>query len=314
VDRLRIREPRPGTALLLQLGTWVFCLSLSADTVYLTPSADTTLLQAYPANNFGGNEYLNSGTTQNFATNRALLKFNVAAALPRGAKITGAALTIAVVGTPADGNAPSNFLLHRMLRDWGEGNKSGHPPQQAGLGQPATANEATWQDRFAFTTNVWAAPGAAPGLDFMTNISAETYVYGIDFSPYTFNSTSFTVADVQGWLNQPQSNFGWLLVSQGENSYFSARRFASREDANRAPVLVVDYFVPRINRVTMAGNAVNMQFLAEPGQAYTVEYNGSAEPAGWLVLTNISPLPAQTNVLVQDGVTSAQRYYRLSLP
>ncbi len=300
--------------MLLQFGIWTAGPSLRADTIYLTPSADTTLLQDYPANNFGDNEYFNSGTTQNFKTNRALLKFNVTAAVPRGAKITGATLTLAVVGTPVDGNTPSNFLLHRMLREWGEGNKRGHPPQQSGLGQPATTNEATWQDRFAFTTNAWAAPGAAPGLDFATNISAETYVYGIEFSPYTFVSTALITADVQAWLNQPESNFGWLLRSQAETSDFSARRFASREDTNRSPVLAVDYFVSRISQATLAGNAVNIQFTAEAGQTYTVEYNDSVTAAGWLELTNIPPPTAQTNIVVRDNLTSTPRYYRLYLP
>jgi len=243
-----------------------------------------------------------------------LLRFNVVAALPRGAKITGAALTVAVVGTPVDGDTPSNFILHRMLRDWGEGNKSGHPPQQIGLGQPATTNEATWQDRFAFTTNAWATPGAALGLDFVTNISSETYVYGINFSPYTFDSTGLMIADVQGWLNQPQSNFGWMMRTQDETSDFSARRFASREDTNRSPVLAVDYFVPRISQVTISGNVANIHFTAEAGQAYTVEHNNLATSAGWLVLTNIAPAAAQANIVAQDIVASAQRYYRLSLP
>src|SRR5256885_15488484 len=80
---------------------------LPAETAYLTPSADTALLEHYPSNNAGAQLYLNSGTTQIFTKNRAVMKFNVAAQLPPGAKITTASLTLEVVGEPVDGNAPT---------------------------------------------------------------------------------------------------------------------------------------------------------------------------------------------------------------
>src|SRR6266404_3180413 len=130
---------------------FLFVTALRAETITLTPVADTSLLEAFPTNNFGGNEYFNSGTTQNYTANRGLLKFDLAAALPPNAKITAVTLTLEVVRTPVDGDNPSTFRLHRLLRDWGEGNKRGHPPQQSGLGQPATTNEATFLHRFAFT-------------------------------------------------------------------------------------------------------------------------------------------------------------------
>jgi hypothetical protein len=49
------------------------------------------------------------------------------------------------------------------------------------------------------------------------------------------------VADVQGWLNNPKSNFGWMLISESEDTRFTARRFGSREDPNNAPLLDVQY-------------------------------------------------------------------------
>jgi len=286
----------------------------NAETVALRPSADTSLMQNYPSNNFGGNEYFISGTTQNYTTNRALLKFDVAAAVPRGSRILAATLTVDVIGEPAEPGVPSNFALHRLICDWGEGNKSGHPPQQIGLGKPATTNEATWFDRFAFTTDAWSSPGAARGVDFSTNVSSEAYVYGTDFSPYLFDTTPQMVADTQLWLNQPATNFGWLLLTQDETSHFTARRFASREDTNRAPILTLDYAPPRIDSIVVSSGWVTLRFHVEPGGSNVVQFSDALNPASWQTLTNIPPLDASTDVSVTCPATNAARCFRLWLP
>jgi hypothetical protein len=301
--------------LLLTFALWILsCGScvVRAETALLTPIADTTLLEVFPTNNFGGNEYFNSGTTQNYTTNRGLMKFDIAGSIPSGATITYVSLTLEVVWSPVDGDTPSNFSLHRLRRDWGEGNKKGHPPQQSGLGQPATINEATWFHRFAFTSNTWALPGGAAGIDYEPASSSETFIYGMNFSPYLFDSTPRMMADVQTWLDKPEDNFGWMLLTDSETNNFTARRFASREDAFKAPVLAVDYFgPPRIERIVLNGESVNLHFVAEAGRAYAVEYCNFLEGTDWLTLTNISPQPATTNLVVPDDVSAGQRYYRL---
>lgn len=293
----------------------IFAFSLitaSAETVYLAPTADTTLLEAFPTNNFGGNEYFNSGTTQNFTTNRALLKFDLLSALPTNAKITSATLTVEVVGNPVAGDLPSSFGLHRVLRDWGEGNKAGHPPQQPGLGQAATAGEATFLHRFAFTTNTWATPAGAAGIDYDHEMSADTFVYDEFFSPYTFDSTPRLVADLQYWLAYPESNFGWMLICRAEANDFTARRFASREDPFRAPILAVDYFVPRIERIIYVDGEAHIHFSAQPGYAYAVESCDLISSSEWSVLTNIPPQTMATEIIVEDDrLLSAHKFYRL---
>ncbi len=285
-----------------------------AETVYLTPSADTTLLQAFPSNNFGGQLYFNSGTTQTYTRNRGLLKFDIAAHLPANAKITLASLTLEVTGATVetDHDTPSTFELRRMLRDWGEGNKSGQPPS---LGAPATTNEANWVYRFAFTTNTWSSPGGASGVDFSTVASGEQYVYAPMFFPIsTFDSNPQMIADVQSWLNQPTNNFGWMLLTQIEGTNFTARRFGSRENTNRAPILEVNYFIPRINQVTVRSNVVELKFFAEANQTYTVEYRNGFGQNAWLTLTNLPAFGEPTNSVVKDFLSNTQRFYRLALP
>ena len=312
----RLPEPKRcratlATAVQILLCSWLATSSPSraADSITITPSADTALLQHYPSNNFGGMAWFNSGTTQIYTTNRGLLKFDVAAHVPRGAQILSASLVVEVVGQPVDGDAPNSFELHRMLRDWGEGNKTGLPPS---LGAPATEGEANWTHRFALTADEWAEPGGLAGVDYSPVVSVDTFVYGADFSPYTFDSTPRTVADVQAWLDAPALNFGWMLISASEELNFTARRFASREDTNRAPALTIEYFAPRIDSLELSNQVASIRFTAEAERQYSVEFCDLLSAASsWLTLTNL-PVSATTEpVLVQDSSGPNQRYYRL---
>jgi hypothetical protein len=299
-------------SLLLLLSFELLSLGLSsaraAESVTITPSADTALLQNFPSNNFGGMAWLNSGTTQIFTTNRGLLKFNVAAHVPRGAQILSASLVVEVVGHPVDGDTPNSFELHRMLRDWGEGDKTGFPPS---LGAPATEGEANWTHRFALTTNAWATPGGLAGADVSPVASVDTFIYGEDFSPYTFDSTPRTVADVQTWLDEPALNFGWMLISASEELNFTARRFASREDTSRAPALTIEYFAPRIDSVTVSNQVASIRFTAEADHSYSLEYCDLLARTPWLTLTNLPISVMTVPVLAQDSNAPGQRYYRL---
>jgi hypothetical protein len=206
------------------------------DEVVLTPAADTTLMEVAPNNNLGGQIYFNSGTTQNGTRNRGLLQFDLSQ-IPQDAAITSVNLLLEVVHVPSCGYAPSDFGLHPVLAPWGEGNK--RTSLSPGQGAPATAGEATWNDRFALMAQPWSKPGGAAGVDYAAAFSSDQYVYGID--QYIFATRPQLVADVQGWLNNPKSNFGWMLISESEDTRFTARRFGSREDPNNAPLLDVQY-------------------------------------------------------------------------
>jgi hypothetical protein len=218
---------------------WNFAvLAARADTITLRPSADTTLHEYFPENNLGAQVYFNAGTTQNGPRTRGLMEFDIAGALPAGATINSVSLTLEVVGQPVDGDTPSNFGLHRMLVDWGEGTGSGNPPT---LGRAALPGEADWTHRFAQSPMTWAAPGGLAGTDFVAAFSGDTFIYGVNFSPYVFGSTATLVSDAQEWLDHPELNFGWMMLTESEGDIFSARRFASREDPFRAPLLEIDF-------------------------------------------------------------------------
>ena len=74
-------------------------------------------------------------------------------------------------------------------------------------------------------------------------ISAGAAVTGTGF--YTFDSLfdPGLVSDVQRWLDQPEVNFGWVVVVGDEYFPRSAKRFDSRENGSPEfqPSLTVSY-------------------------------------------------------------------------
>lgn len=211
-------------------------------TVALTPARDNTLYESeIGAISNGAGQYLFAGTTNNGAARRAVLAFDLGA-LPPGATVLTATLTLTMSKTVAGETA---VALHALAADWGEGSSAA--VGQEGAGATATPGDATWIYTF-FNTAQWAAPGG----DFDPAPSAVTAVGGEGV--YQWASPAL-LADVAGWLADPASNFGWALIGD-EAAFTTAKRFDSRENAaaNR-PRLMVTYvateelsFVPAIFR------------------------------------------------------------------
>lgn len=231
---------------LLSRGTaWLALLmggpGLRADMVELLPAADTTLAQVAPDHNFGGANFFNAGTAKNGMENRGLLQFDIAGSVAPGSTISSVSLVLELVREPVGGGASSSFSLHRVLSPWGEGTRVPLNPGSPGLGDQAVPGEATWRDRF-FSIAPWSSPGGAVGVDFVATASAGQFIYGKADSPYVFDSSAALNQDVQGWLDHPESNFGWMLKTDSEGVPGTARGFASRENSPTiAPRLVIDF-------------------------------------------------------------------------
>lgn len=285
----------------------VSAATIEAEVVTLSPVADTTLFQTAPTNNLGAVTTLIAGATANRSTNRALIKFDLAANVPSDAIIRSVTLTLVVVTANPFGAVDSTFDLHRVLQDWGEGNKS---PQQ---GAPATADEATWLARFHPVT-LWATPGGAAGTDYTATVSAAKFISGTN--RYTFDSTPGMIADVQLWLTNLVRNFGWILISQAEGTPQTSRRFGSRENSTNAPALVVEYTVPpRMDlQPQITGGQFQFSFTAQAGESYTLEFRDSLSSGSWLTLTNIAAPLVTTNVIVSDPLSGVSRFYRVATP
>jgi hypothetical protein len=265
------------------------------------------LSEYFPSNNFGAVTFMNCGTSERGKRNRALLRFDLTT-VPSGARIDAVSLKLEVTRNSANGYAIAQFDLHRLLVPWGEGDKTG----SSGQGSPATLGDATWTDRFAFTTNLWTEAGGSATNDYAPGVTAGSPIYNP--SDYTFGSTPQTVADAQLWLDHPATNFGWIIVCANEDVLYTARRIGTREDPVNTPVLTVDYTPFRIQNPGVSSKHFNLNFTALAGRATTVQFNDSLNTTNWQTLTNFSAPTADTNLTVSDPLSAAQRFYRLMAP
>jgi FtsP/CotA-like multicopper oxidase with cupredoxin domain len=221
--------------LLITIGLLAAATRVPAATVLLSAVRDNTLYQTYSGsttNSNGKGEHIFAGRNGDGYIRRALIAFNVTSAIPNGSTVTGATLTLYMSRTK---DMTDDVTLHRALGDWGEG--TSNAAQEEGKGTPATLGDATWLHRY-YPTSLWAAAGG----DFRATPSATTPVNREGF--YSWSSTSI-VTDVQFWLNNPGSNFGWM-VKGNEAEPRTAKRFESHDaiDASRRPVLRVDFTSP----------------------------------------------------------------------
>ncbi len=196
-----------------------------------------------------------------------------------------------------------------MLRPWAEGAQVG--TVNPGQGEPAQPGETTWTHAF-FPTNAWTTPGCAPGVDFVWLESSFQFIYGVNESPYLFESTPETVGDVTAWVRNPAANFGWMLRCAEEGTIFTGRRFGSREDANNPPTLEIDYLVPPvIGRLQTHGTNLQFSFAAWANHNYQIQYKTPATTSTWQTLATLDALPQPSLVLFVEPVVAPGRFYRL---
>jgi hypothetical protein len=205
--------------------------------VTLGPVADNTMYEDQPEHSNGAGEHFYAGPTASDNVRRALLKFDVAGNIPPGSTIRRVTLTLrATGGGPTDGS----YGLYRVLADWGEGTSNATSTGE-GTGAPATLGDVTWLRRFfGEPSSSWsnlggdfAASEIPPGHGFAGTGSFDWI--GSDLTLH-----------VQQWLNDPATQFGWLLRSFNESLSGSVKEFASKEHPNVAfrPRLEVRFLAP----------------------------------------------------------------------
>src|SRR5262245_49005065 len=259
------------------------CVAASAsfaDTITLEPTADTGLFQNAPTNNLGAQSFVPVGRTSVGTVGRGLVRFDFAGQIPANATITGARLTLTVV---FDRGGSLNADVHRMLRPWIEGNKSGGPGGGS-VGAPATTGEPTWNRRESPNTN-WGSAGAQAGSDYVSTASATARLTS---GKFTFSSAGL-VADVQAFVSNSSTNLGWLFKNQSESTS-GARRIGTREDSSNGPTLEVDF--------TVSGGTPPITISSSPqlpagtlGILYSFTFtvtNGTA-PFSWSVTSGALP-------------------------
>lgn len=213
--------------------------------IRVSPIADNTLFESSGGSlSNGAGSYFFVGRTDQAANSlrRGLLKFDLAS-IPSGATIDHVELTLNMSRTISGAH---DIELRRVLQDWGEGDSNA--PGQEGAGAQAQAGDATWRHTL-FSDAMWDTPGG----DFVDAASASTSVSNVGNYSWT---GSQMIADVQQWLDHPESSFGWLLLGD-ESTARSAKRFDTREHDNEQsrPSLLIEYSEPaRVEVVIQAGS------------------------------------------------------------
>ncbi len=226
----------------------------------LTPVLDSTIHDSSnpltnPISN-GAGQFLfagNTGGNFNFETRRALLAFDVASTLPANVVIESAILQLTVtMSPPFSGDDP--FSLHRALAPWGEG--ASNPTGNEGIGTASAPGDASWAFR-EVPGFLWAMAGG----DFAA-VSSGSANIGVQGLPYQISGPGL-VADVQAWLDDPASDYGWFLLGNESGSQ-TVRQFASREngDSDSRPQLFVSYrVVPEPTTALLLGVGAGVAWL-----------------------------------------------------
>jgi hypothetical protein len=153
-------------------------------------------------------------------------------AIPAGSTVSSASLSLNMSRAVS---GPNELRVHRLTSSWGESTSDGLGNE--GSGDNADPGDATWSRRFHPGT-LWTTPGG----DYVATQSASQTVGAV--GTYTWTSAALT-ADVQGFVDDPGQNFGWILIGV-EIGATTTKRFDAREhpiEANR-PALVVDFTPP----------------------------------------------------------------------
>jgi hypothetical protein len=261
---------------LLFLGSLIVFLAPSltkADTAMLGAVKDNTLYESVSGTlSNGSGSYFFAGNTAIGDLRRGLIAFDVAGSVPAGSIIQSVTLTLNM-SRARFGSA--TVSLHRVSADWGEGasNASG----EEGQGTAAAAGDATWTNGFSGGA-LWTTAGG----DFSVTVSASQLI--AQEGLYSWGSTAQMVADVQGWLDNPSGNFGWIVIGN-EAALSSARRFNSRNHSNVSlrPRLTIEYIggsdpCPKDDPDDTDGDGVCDSDDICPGGNDTVDTDGDGTP------------------------------------
>lgn len=290
--KIRQRKLRDGAvAALLCLGAIATPGSAHAQSgASIVADADATLYESVSgilAN--GAGDHLFVGRTSDGAIRRALIRFDLtdaAAACPPASTISSASLRVRVNLTVA---GDTDVSLHRVLSDWSEGPT--HPPGEEGAGAASVVGDVTWLHT-EYISSFWPTPGG----HFNATPSDIQTVGGV--GNYVFGSTDEVHADVQGWLDAPETNFGWILIGD-ESSISTAKRLTSRENASflDRPILTIN---------CMPGPTLTPTQTSTPTPSPTATSTPTFTPSPTSTATptftpSATPTPPDTPVTTPDG-------------
>src|SRR5207247_1227369 len=124
-----------------------------------------------------------------------------------------------------------------------------------------------------YNTKFWTNPGG----DFVAAASATANMF---LGMVAFASAQLN-ADVQAWINNPATNFGWVITGDEINTA-SAKRIGTKENADPSarPMLSVDYSAStwKVASGVWSG-AANWDFGIPDGSGAEANFTSTAPPA-----------------------------------
>jgi len=195
-----------------------------AEEIQIIADRDNTIMSENGSNSNAIGDLFVGRSNSGGKIRRALVHFDVSASVPSGATIESVTLSLTVNKTKA---ATETISIHSLSANWGEGSSNGE-----GNGGPASANDATWTHAF-FDSLMWSSAGA----DYNSTADGRTSVSGI--GTYIWESSNEMVSTAQNWLDNPDGNFGWILIGN-ETSNTTTKKFDSRERTSK-PTLTITY-------------------------------------------------------------------------
>jgi hypothetical protein len=262
--------------------------SSSASTAFLLPIADTTMTDSQPGTNFGSSLQLPVGVSAPGDVHyHALFKFDLSI-IPTNATITNVTLNLIVVQNV---QPPALFDLSPLLTNWVEG-------------------EVTWINRTASAP--WTTPGGLAGTDYTSGPYAIAALNGAG------TTNAFTggglVYIVQSWLNNPASNFGWILIAHDEQAG-SGRQVGSREYFGNEPTLIVDYTAPMtpvvLTPFPITNGVFQYSFHIEPNHGYAMQFKDHLTDTNWTTYLVFDPPPIPQDVVIPNPITTTNRFFRV---
>ncbi len=213
-------------------GASVLACVAAADVVTLGTVADATLIEEPTAeyalgaayNVYAGRIGPNGGST----IRRAMLRFDCSS-LPARSTITSVSLKLYMSQTQS---GSQTVEMHKGLLSWTEGSAFAF----GGGGAPAGTGDSTWNYQ-SFPSVPWPTRGGV----FSSVSSASRAVAAV--GSYTWSSTAQLVNDVQGWLADPATNHGWVLIGN-EAVANTVKRFDTREASANRPALTIVFTPP----------------------------------------------------------------------
>jgi hypothetical protein len=229
---------------------------VSAQSAVIIASKDNTLYESGDGSLSNGQGiHIFTGKT-NQSTNglrRALVYFPISDVIPAEAQIDSVILSLTLTKS---GSGNQDISIYRVTSNWGEG-ASNAGTARDGDGAASQSDDATWIHTF-YNSEQWNQAGG----DYVENASATISIPNTN-KAYFWGSTTQMVSDVQSWLDNPESNFGWIVIGN-ESANKTTKKFASRENSTESsrPSIAVFYSQP---------NAISNQPAI--AQSYSISQN-----------------------------------------